>query len=171
MTQRDFVGEIRAIIDAETAEGPYYVSSTAERIVAKLFATDRELLEGWLRSQAEAVMRDAINRRNASVRSHARDFGARSVFAEDAKSGDTRRMLGWLEAPFTIADGSKKTLGTMTKDDVLHVAEGYGKRAAANQLRSEFLRVLSAKMRTKSVTVSEVYDNETLDRIWHSMSG
>lgn len=169
MTQRDFVGEVRALIDAETAgDAAYYVGSTAERIVAKLHATDPELLEGWLHAQAEAVMREAINRRNASVRNHARTWGARSVFAEDAKSGDPDKMIGWLDAPYTVGDGSKKALHAMTKEDVLFVSEGYGKRAASNKLRQEFLLAIANKMRAG--TVADNFDNAALDRLWHNLN-
>lgn len=170
MTGRDYAGEMRAIIDAETGEGIYYTASVAEHIVAKLEQTDPELLTGWLTQQAQTLVAKAINQRDASVRAYARAHGARVQFGRDAASGDPERIRGWLDVRYTMADGSRKRLAEMTVDDLMFVADTYLKRAAAYSLRYNFLTVLIDSMSEKD-TVGKVHDNESLDRAWHSLLG
>lgn len=64
---RDYVTEMRAVIDAE-ATGTYVPGTVAAHIVAKLRETDKDLLTGWLDAQAETFIRQAINNRDNSQR-------------------------------------------------------------------------------------------------------
>lgn len=63
MSTRDFAAEMRAVIEAEAAGGPYVSAVVAAHIVDKLRATDPELLDGWLQAGAVQFLRHAISQR------------------------------------------------------------------------------------------------------------
>jgi hypothetical protein len=73
---RQYVAEMRALIDAETASGDYSSPLVAEHIVNKLRVTDPALLQGWLDAQAVQFVRHMINLRDCSARTHARTAAA-----------------------------------------------------------------------------------------------
>jgi hypothetical protein len=168
---RDYVGEMRAVIDAE-ATGTYVPAAVAADIAEKLRATDPDLLSGWLDAQAETFIRQAINNRDNSQRTAARHHRPRSVFAADAaaaEAGDTEQLVGWLGTRFTVEDGSRKPLAEMGKDEVLFAADTYEARARENKLTSAFLKAISRKVKTG--VVGDYFTDEQLTTMWDSLSG
>lgn len=163
---RDYAAEMRAIIDAETATGAYASRVVAAHVVEKLRATDPELLQGWLDAQAETFVWQAINDRDRSLRSHARATAGRAEFAADSARGDVGR---WLNTPFSVADGMRKRLGDMSRDDLLFASGEYRARAEQNRMTSTFLAVLAKKVRRG--TVRDHFTEEQLDAMWTSISG
>src|SRR4051812_33143842 len=142
---RDYIAEMRAVIAAETADGPYVSGVVATHIVNKLRATDRDLLEGWLDQMAVAFVRHAINLRDCSARTAARTGARRRQFAEDAgkfERGNRSAMSHWLAVVHVVEDGSRKKLAEMTAADLAHVADGYEARASENAMTAAFLRAL-----------------------------
>lgn len=171
MTSRDYVAEMRALIDAE-ATGTYVSGVVAHDLVEKLRANDPELLSGWLDANAEGFVRMAINDRDRSQRTAARYGRARSAFAEDAaaaEAGDTDRLTRWLDVRFTIEDGSRAPLAAMTKDDLLFASDGYEARARENKMTAAFLRAIARKVGSK--TVADHFTNEQLSTMWSSLAG
>lgn len=172
MAERDFIAEMRALIDAETAHGPYASPLVAERIVAKLRATDAELLAGWLDVQAESFVRMAINARDCSARTHARLTAKRAAFADAADahaSGDSSGLTPFLSMPFTVAEGTRKPLRDMTAEDLSYSAEHYETRAAENRMNAAFLQALAKKV--KRGTVSDHFTEEKIVELWRSITG
>lgn len=172
MSERDYAAEMRAVMDAETGDGPYTSVVVAEQIVEKLRATDPDLLHGWLDAQAVGIVRHAINLRDCSQRSHARVMAGRSVFrdaAEAAEAGDTGPLSRFLGTVYVVEDGSRVRLSEMRSPDLLFVADTYAKRAAENLLQEAFLRGLAKKVGKKKV--SDLYDEAKLAEMWLSLTG
>lgn len=174
MSDRDYVAEMRAVIDAE-ASGTYVPATVANEIVDKLRANDPELLSGWLDAQAPQILRQAINDRDRSRRAYARTAGPRSVFAEDAEAaeaGEPERMerrAGWLDTHFTVASGSRVPLSEMTREDLLFVSDAYLARAKENKLTASFMRAIARKVGKD--TVAEHFTDEALRVMWDSLRG
>lgn len=168
---RDYAAEMRRIIDAETASGPYVSRVVAEHVVDKLRATDPELLEGWLYAQAHVFVWQMINDRDRSTRSRARATSKARRFAgdaQDAAGGDSTSLVAWLTVPFTVADGTRRRLGDMRGDDVVFVAEAYDARANQNKLTAAFLRVIARKVGNDPVR--DHFTDEQLSTMWRSLS-
>jgi hypothetical protein len=169
---RDYLAEMRAVIAAETAEGPYVSGVVAQHIVNKLRVTDQDLLEGWLDQMAVFLVRHTINLRDCSARTSARTGARRQQFAEDAgnfERGNRSAMTHWLAVVHVVADGSRKKLAEMTAADLAHVADGYEVRAAENAMSAAFLRALAKKVGRR--TVADVFTEEKLSALWQSLSG
>lgn len=134
---RDFVGEMRAVIDAATSGQDSYVAGVvAMEIVDKLRATDAELLHGWLDAQAVQFIREAIGARDRSIRSRgqrfarARDFGAAM---ERFDGGDGDALTSYMTTfHFTVEGNERKALGKLTHDDLLYARDDYQGRADEN---------------------------------------
>lgn len=171
MSERNYAAEMRAIIDAETAGTSYSSPVVAEHIVTKLRATDPDLLDGWLHSQAEFFIRHAINLRDCSTRTHARTAARRQAFGSDAKrhaGGESTAMVAWLNVPFAVEDGTRKRLGDLTADDLTFVADTYDSRARENAMTAAFLRALRKRVGRK--TVADHFTDEQLNRMWLSLT-
>jgi hypothetical protein len=170
--ERDYAAEMRALINAETATGPYASTVVAAHIVRKLRATDPDLLHGWLDAQATDFVRQAINERDRSTRTYARTAGRRSAFGDDARrheAGQGDALVRWLSVPFPVEDGSRKRLADLTAADLDFVADRYEQRAAENAMTAAFLRALRRKVGRK--TVGDCFDDAQLTAMWRSISG
>lgn len=170
--ERNYVAEMRAVIDAETAGGPYESPVAAQRIVAKLRATDPDLLNGWLDSQAEHFVWQAINDRDRSVRSRVRTQARRTAFANAAEAfqsgGGKQALTSFLRMPFVVEDGTRKALADMTADDLNFAADEYERAEHEAAMNRAFLRALSKKVGDD--TVSDHFTEEALARMWSSLS-
>lgn len=149
MSDRDYAGEMRTVIDDATSAGPYSPPIAAGEIVEKLRVNDPELLDGWLHSQSVHFIWQAINDRDRSRRAvtqrhaKARDFGEA---AEKFKGGDITPLRGFLNAPYTVADGTRRPLAELNREDLLFVASDYKSRADQNQLKASFMTALARKV-------------------------
>ena len=169
---RDYAAEMRAVIDAE-AQGTYAPPVVAAQIVEKLRATDRDLLAGWLDSQAVNFVRDAINLRDCSTRTHNRAVASRSVFAKAAaaaEAGDDGELrTRFLDEPYPVGDGLKIPLRDMKAADLSMAADNCASRAKDHLLREAFLRAVARKVGRRSV--GEVFDEDRLAKMWRSIVG
>jgi hypothetical protein len=170
---RNFVLEMRRIIDEETATGePYSSTAVARHIANKLRAEDPDLLTGWLDLQAHNVLRDAINRRDSSIRTHAKRTASRTAFGNAAKQyneGDSEALGGFLAVVHATADGLRRKLSEMTAKDLMYVASTYNKRADENAMQASFLEALAKRLHGNQ-TVADVYDEQRLSKMWLSIS-
>lgn len=167
---RNYAAEMRAIIDEETSHGPYVSAIIAERIVEKLKANDQDLLLGWLVSQAHHIIRQSINLRDASQRTHARATAARDVFAEaalEAQEGNRERLTHFLDTVYVIDGGSRVKLGQMREPQLLFVADGYKRRAEDAMMQQAFLRALARKVGNDRV--SDHFTESDLAKLWRSI--
>lgn len=166
---REYAAEMRAVIEAETSHGPFVSRVVAREIVEKLTVNDPDLLSGWLNSQAEQLIWGAINTYDRSKRASART--SRSAFAkaaEDFEEGDDEALGHWLSTRYVVEDGSRRVLATLTKNDLLFVAQTYDDRAQANAFEAQFMRALAKKVRNG--TVADHFDEATIAKMRASLS-
>jgi hypothetical protein len=170
MTDRDYVSDMRAVIDRE-ASGEYISGVVAVEIVGKLRANDPDLLGGWLDAQAVTLVHQAVNDRDRSLRARARTTGPRSVFAEAAsrhERGDSSALESMLDAPYVVnAEDLRKPLGAMTSSDLTFVADGYRGRAASAAMEAAFFAALAKKV--GSGTVADHFTDEKLSELRASL--
>jgi hypothetical protein len=167
---RDYVAEVRAIVDRETERGPYVPGQVADRVVTWLRHHDPELLQGFLDSQATALVRAMINDRDRSARSHARMTASRSVFRgalAQFADGDTTALNRWLTMPIVLADNVRKPLADLTAEDLAYAADRYRDHAQRNAMMATFLHTLSTKV--GNGTVADYYTDEQLATMWRSL--
>jgi hypothetical protein len=170
---RDYIAEMRAVIEAETGEGPYVSAIVAGHIARKLAVTDPDLLDGWLHQMAPFLIRHMINLRDCSTRTKARTGARRQQFNEDATAferGDRSAMSHWLDIRHVVDDdGTRKRLADMNAADLIRVADEYDTRANENRMHAAFLRAVAKK--TGKRTVAAVFDEQKLNDLWRSLSG
>jgi hypothetical protein len=167
---RDYVGEVRGFVDAQTGHGPYVVAQVAEYVIRWLRMHDPELLDGFLHAQAEYLVRGMINDRDRSVRTHARMTSGRSVFrslAQQFEEGDTDALTGWLAVPITLQDHVRKPLAELTADDLGFAADRYQQIARSNGMMESFLRAIAKKI--GSDTVGDHFTAEQLASMYRSL--
>ncbi len=166
MTDRDYVTEMRTLIDKE-AEGEYVSGLVAAEIVGKLQANDLDLLNGWLHLQAVSLVHHAINDRDRSRRTQARTGAARSVFASAAEAhaaGDSAPLRGLLDTHYVVnGEALRKPLASMTAADLRYVSGRYEERMHDARLEMAFFAALA-----KKVGQGVVSDHFTEDQL-HAM--
>ena len=167
----DYATRMRAAIDQHTGDGPYVPRIAATEIVAKLRKNDPELLAGWLDEQAEHFVWQAINDRDRSRRSRAVHTGRSSVFREAAtaaETGNVAPLRAFLDAPYTVADGSRRRLGELRREDLLFVAGEYTRTAHENGMKAAFHNALAKKV--GDGTVAEHFTEPQLAAMWDSIA-
>lgn len=163
MSDRDFITEMRSVVDGKLAAPQIMVPLLAKDIADKLRANDPELLAGWLDVLAPQVLGDFIGRRLSSRRTVARIHGRRTAFGEAAErfeAGDSAAVTPWLEMPYESADQSQKHLGLFDHSDLTYAHDAYAERAARNGFEAAFLGVLAKKV--TAGTVADYFTNEQI---------
>lgn len=168
---RDYIAEMRALIDLECESGPYISRLKAIELVNKLRARDPEFLQGYLDRRAEELVWREINDRDRSNRAHARATAGRSVFAgalEAHASGDPIPLSGFLGTRYAVADGSRRRLADLRAADLRFVAEGYERRARENAMCGAFLLALARKI--DKGRVEDHFTERDLTVLWNSLT-
>lgn len=168
--ERDYAAEMRAIIDAETGEGPYTAAAVAHQIVDKLIATDPELLQGWLDAQAVQIVRLAIVDRDRINRTYARNKSNRSIFQNAlvaAELGHIESLGKWLSTVFVVREGMRLKLSEMRKTDLEHCAGMYKRKSNEMLMQEAFLLALARNVGTGQV--KDIYDEAKLNDLWRSI--
>jgi hypothetical protein len=169
---RHYGREIRALID-DRCTGQYSAPQVAAEIVEWLIANDPDLLLGYLHVHAVTLVRQAINDRDRSTRTHNRVTARRKLFAEAAgafEDGEPEQLVThFLSEVHTVKDGSKRKLAEMTGSDLLYVANAYRQQAHDLRMRDSFLRALAGHCGDK--TVGDMYTEEQLAKMWGSIAG
>lgn len=164
MTDRDYIAEMRALIDKEAA-GEYVSGLVAAEVVGKLRANDPDLLAGWLDIQAVSLLHQAINNRDRSRRTAARIAAPRSVFASAAaahEGGDPAPLRGLLDTHYVVnPEDLRKPLASMTANDLRYVAGRYHERAEDALMEEAFFMALS-----KKVGKGTVGEHFTEEQVW-----
>jgi hypothetical protein len=167
---RDYVAEVRAIVDTETERGPYVTGQVADKVIKWLRHHDPELLQGFLDTQAVQLVCVMIRDRDRSARSHARAVAGRSVFRgalAQFADGDPSALNRWLTMPIVLDGNVRKPLAELTAEDLNHAADRYHHHAQRNAMMATFLRTLSAKV--SDGTVADYYTDEQLATMWRSL--
>jgi len=173
--QRNYAADMRVHIDnALTIRGTVPDRTIAENLVRTLDTTDPDLLHGWLHMQAVNLLRDTIATIERSRRGHARVVNGRHDFAaatSRAQAGDMGGIESFLNVRYVI-DGARKPLSALTVSDLESVATDYEAQAAENALNAAFLRAVAKKLKSRrgAETVADLFTDEQLARMWHSMA-
>lgn len=162
---RDYVGEMRELIDLRTAGLTGYVAiEVAKQLVVELRETDPELLAGWLDAQAEQFIREMITARDRSIRSRqvhvarSAEFGSAMNAAQ--RTGNTATLTRFLSTPFTVEGEVRKPLGAMNHADLLFVKDEYERRSRENRMYARIMDKLAQTVTTG--TVSDHYSEAQL---------
>ena len=160
------------VIDAETAGESYETPVAARNIVRRLRTADPNLLSGWLDTQAEHFVWQAINDRDRSARSRARQQARRIAFADAAEAfvagGGKEAISSFLSMPFVVEDGSRKRLADMSADDLAFAANQYEAIEFEAAMNKAFLRALAKKVGKDKV--SDHFSEQQLAKMWSSLS-
>ena len=168
MGDRDYVREMRSLIDARTDVPTGYVAiEVATLIVEELREADPDLLAGWLDAQAEQFIRASIAKRDHSLRSHHAATRASSVFGKamnEAAAGNTTALHTYLAMPFTLAGDVRKPLGALNHDDLVFVRDEYDRRARENRMYVSVMAQLAEKVTTG--VVADHFTEEQLRNVF-----
>lgn len=164
--------QIRRIVDEQIARaGPSWTSGAiAVQVVEQLRAENPILLEKWLDLHAVESVRTMVTAVDRAMRQEARTKSD-SVFTDAVarqEAGDRKALAPWLETVYVVTtDHSRKRLMDMNRDDLNFAASMYTKRARTNATQAAFLRAVANKV--GGLTVGEVFDDESLSRMWRSL--
>jgi hypothetical protein len=172
--KRDYVAEIRRLVDEYRSRQEYNAASAAIEIYNQLLGTDRELLYGFLEGQAVLAIRGVMTAADAATRSYARSNGPQSVFSDaatKAEGGDPEPLRqGFLQAWYVVdSKYSRKELRNMNSDDVLFVAERYRERARGGLREAAFMAALAKQIGQRMV--GEVFNNVQLAELHTTVTG
>jgi hypothetical protein len=169
---RQYGAEVRNLID-QRCVGEYSAPQVANELVEYLQQNDPGLLQGFLSTYAVTLIRQTINERDRSFRSHNRATARRSVFRQAAQAfeeGDMEPLhTHFLSEMHVIRDGSKRQLKDMTASDLLYVAGTLRQQAHSLRMQEAFMRALAKQCGNKPV--GEIYTEEQLAVMWGSIAG
>lgn len=172
MGDRDYMAEMRAKVDAACV-GTWSAPAVATQVVEDLRVNDPDLLYGFLDLCAVTMVRQLINGRDQSARSHNRKTASRSVFKEAAEehergnSAPLEELTQFLQELYVIEDGSKMALKDMHSTELNYVADTFEQRARENQMRAAFLYALANKCGDRAV--GEIFTEEQVAALWLSI--
>lgn len=167
---RDYVTEVRALIDVEMKPGDI-PPVIAARIVEKLRATDPELLAGYLDAHAVDTIRYDIHAILSSARGRARTVSRMGAFQDRVINGGD--PAGWLSDAVTYPidkTGAQMPLRLMTGEQVLYAADTRTSQGKALLTEAAFLRAL-AKRVPAGQTVGDVFDEQQITELRQSITG
>jgi|SRR5580765_2112607 len=172
LSPRDYAAEMAGLIEQFASKGPYTPRVLASDIVQFLRDNDPALLDGWLRAQAEQFVWQAINDADRHLRGSLGQTAKPRAFSKATaalrKTGDTTQLRQFLDARYTIADGTRRPLAELTAADVEYVASGYAKLARANALKAAFFGALAKRI--GEGTVADHFTDEQLREMWSGLS-
>ena len=130
----------------------------AGRLVDQLQREDPELLAKWLDRVAVTVVRDAIQRRDASRRARARRTMPASVFAQAAADGALGDLLN---VRYTAdAAGARKQLGAMTRRDLEFCITHLRTTQDRLEVEARFLERIMSKLGDNDTVASVLTANQ-----------
>jgi hypothetical protein len=170
MIRRDYATEMLDKVNetfAAAADGPVSAAVVAKRIVAQLEDADPDLLRGWLRLNAEDLLRRYIGIVQGSERSHNRAVSGRRAFAEAREAheaGDSEPLQAhttWLSSMFVVDDKySRLPLGDCTATELRYVSSRYEQTARSASFEAVFFKMLAEKVGDQKV--SDVYTEDEI---------
>jgi len=170
MAERDYLTEMRAIIDAEMQPGDA-APIVAARIVEKLRVNDPDLLQGILDLNAANTIRNIIHTVIGSARGHARAMSRSDEFYQRVVEGGD--VAGWLSDAVTYpvdASGAQLPLRLMSAVQVRFAADSRDSAAVALKMESAFLRAVAKKV-PAGKTVGDVFDESRIIQLRRSITG
>lgn len=178
---RDFIAEMRVLIETELEAPSAEVPLLANDIVEKLEANDIDLLNGWLRTKARPLLgeyiRHMLSQKRALVRAHEpremfgahlAEFVATSNRKDKSGSPPATALVSWLTTKYHVGRRNLN-LGDFTKIELQKASAEYSARASRNAFEASFLTALAKKL-TGEKKVSDVFSNDQIDRIYKSLN-
>lgn len=143
------------------------VSVEASKLVVRLAETDPDLLRGWLATNAEQFMADALGARLRSKRAYVRRTSQARAFSVAAQSGDPTKLKPFRVRHIVDDHHTQRAVGQMTGDDHVFVAQSYDLSAQTNQMLAAFHRAVARKVGSRRT--EEVMDEDTYLRLYESI--
>lgn len=172
VTDRDYIAEMTAAIEAAVPESDYVASQVAANLVDQLRAEDPDLLSGYLHQRAPVVLADVIARRSNSKRQSARIMAPRRAFAEAARSfaaeSDSKVLSPFAFEYVIDAENTRRTVANMTAADCRFVAEQYERTAREAKLEAAFHRAVGKKVGIQRV--GDVFTEEQYLEMYQSVT-
>lgn len=157
---RDYVKEMDDLFEKiiDNRDG-YILRDIASEALTWCQENDPELLEGWLKLQAEDLMWHTLSRRESRDRARSSLTNRHAVFEEALRSagpgGDREKAQGYLSMLDTRfvcnQDQVRKKYGQMTKTEVLFVANTYGRLEQRSRLRRLFHETVAEQLKEGQV--------------------
>lgn len=157
---RDYLAAMAELIEKRIPKGDFIPAIEGDKLYEWLEKNDPDLYIGWAWEIGRVLLGEEFRRRMQKKR---------ALTTENARHGGQRRITKafWDMSYEVNAEHTQRPLKNMTKDDLLYAAESYSKRAFANELQAEFLRVIAKKVGNK--TVEEVYTEEQIRKMYDSV--
>jgi hypothetical protein len=166
MTDRDYAGELRNLIEKETKDGDI-AAVVAARIVQHLRDTDPDLLDGWLQGHAVQLVTDVIGTIDRAGRAHVRAVAGRDDFAESVAAGDVQ---GFLHTRWVVDEAdTRMRLTVMRAPQLRFVARGYRVVSRSAKLEAAFFAALAKKV--GAGTVGEHFSEQQIQDLRLSIVG
>lgn len=180
---RDYAAEMLAIVKAETV-GAYRAPDVAAEIVAKLRATDPDLLIGFFGLERTMVsgLRDYINHLNRARREgnrrkarEAQREETQARFAEAVRTGDVSQLRAtpgtdFLGERFVVnEDGLQLPFGQTGKPERLFIIEDYAGRVKWNGLHLAYHGAVQRKCGNR--ITGQVFSEDKLASLYRSIVG
>ena len=172
-TSRDYRQAMNDLLALKTPDSEYVPAVVAAELVDYLTEHDPDLLDGWLREMATALLTDVIGVKARAARARSQRHASASAFAEAAArfdaTGDAEPLSVFRVTCVVSEDNLRRAIGDMTRDDHLYVAESYASSAATAAMEAAFHKAI-AKRLTGGKRTSDVMDEATYLRIRESIT-
>lgn len=172
VTDRDYLAEMGAAIEAAMPDGDYVAPVVAAELVDRLRVEDPDLLSGYLHLRASVVLADVIARRSNSKRGAARMMAPRKAFAEASKvfmdSADPLALEPF-KTEYVVDDGNtRRRVADMTGADHRFVATHYAATKNVAALLESFHLAVAKKVGVKRT--ADVISEEQYLRMYRSVT-
>lgn len=171
VTDRDYLADMTAAVEAAIPEGDYVAPVIAAELVDRLRTEDPDLLSGYLHLRAAAVLADVIARRSNSKRQAARLGAPRVAFAEAARTFAEQRdpvVLQPFATEYVIDEANtRRRVADMTGEDHRFVAGRYAEARTTAALLEQFHLAVAKKVGDKRT--ADVIGEEQYLRLYRSV--
>lgn len=162
VTDRDFLADMSAAIEAAMPAGDYVAPVVAADLVDRLRVEDPDLLAGWLDLRASIFLADVIARRSNGLRQAARVNAPRKAFASAARSfagnGGTAPLRPFAFEYVIDEANTRRPVAFMTAADCRFVADRYDDSARTAKLEAAFQRAVAKRIGVR--TVGDVFTED-----------
>lgn len=158
-TERDYAREMHNIARVYLTGNEQPNALTAREMVGALREQDPDLLDGWMRAYADAIMTDFLNGIDRADRARARRGAKARTFANAVlayESGDLTALAPF-DAVYQVR-GKRVRIGSMTRDDHLTIADRYEKSANHQKFLATVHRAIASRLDGR--TTEEVFSPE-----------
>lgn len=164
---RDYITEMNALIEADTAGSGWIAAEVAAKLVDRLTANDPDLLDGWLRVMAPGLLTEAIALRVRAARSVARARAGARAFADATEAG--AEPVGFLAIHYVVDEAdTRMRLADMTGPHCLYVADRYDQQAVTAAMEAAFFRALAGRVGARRV--GQVLSGAEVERLRQSIT-